>query len=940
MSGGTRVSELYVGGFGSSDSQMHERERVHWVCSQVSGVRVLEVGASQGIVSILLAREGFEVVGTEVEEASYEFAVEALAGEPDAVRGRLEFVLTDGSLDEFDDGSFDTVILGEVVEHLVQPERLLGEVERVLAPGGRLVLTTTVGLYPDVDHKESLFPSDLIGWFGEGYEYVDSTFITFPLGRFNNIGLTMTKRDGGGDTSRAGFMDPLLSIAEQALWEVQQGAESLRVDSMELRELLGEARTERNDARRNAAQRSRELATAKEQIVEVRKQIVEVRKQVGSETQREIDSLHRQLRDSFEVLASVYGSMDRMFHELPDQTPNDGLERLAQRLVETQNQLAATEYQLEDLRTWRGVRVGIALAESAHPKQFVQLPKRLREASQPVEPAPIREPVTTGDVLTGAGIEPGSLRRGVVADYPHLRVAHHGGPATYRNVAPHKPIDPTRIEEYVGYGADLLLIEPSPNTQPLTDDALRLYAEAGIPIVVYARTIADLDTHATGNVTLIVTDSPSVAQAAKEQAHDTPVLHINPSIDDTIYNPIGFQRDPEHGPVIFLTDPPRNPDLANDRVILLDPVTDLELFTTPATDRNQTAIPATGVLTDPTQLTDTIKHHTAVIDSVALHHTETGYLQQLLRYGATGTPIITTGSPNLSNLIPLDLIHLPATPHDTTTIIDNLANDTFERERHSIALRRHILANHTHRHRFDEILDRLDIPTPKPDVVSIMFVTNRPDFLEHAYTQIQNQEYPHKELITVLHGDDFDPDLAKHLNTTCDFPTTLIQAPTKWTLGDCLNTAIDHATGDLLTKMDDDDYYGKHHLTDLTQTRHYTNADIIGKPAEFVYLSHLDLTVFRETNATERFNGHIGGPTITMTSRAAHELRFSLVRSGVDVTLYERARPLGYTLYSTHPFEFVLNRHGAGHTWDPDDSHFLEVARATWPGLPEEDLGV
>jgi hypothetical protein len=728
-------------------------------------------------------------------------------------------------------------------------------------------------------------------------------------------------------------MDPLLAVTEQALWEVQQGAESLRLDSMELRESLGEARSERNDARRDAAQLSRELAVAKEQIVRVREQ-------VGAETQREIDSLHRQLQDQFEILASVYGAMDRMFHDLSDQAPTDDLERLAQRLAETQNQLASTEYQLEDLRTWRGVRVGIALAESAHPKQFVRLPKRLKAASRPVEPAPIRGTVTTGDVLTGAGIDPGSLRRGVVADYPHLRVAHHGGPATFGNVAPHKPIDATRIEEYIGYGADLLLIEPSPTTQPLDDDALGLYVEAGIPIVVYARTMADLETHVSGNVTLIVTDSPTVAQAAKERSGDIPVLHINPSIDDTIYNPIGFQRDPQHGPVVFLTDPPRNPNLATDRAILLDPVTDLELFTTPATDRNQTGIPATGVLTDPTQLNDVIKDRIAVIDSVALHHTETAYLKQLLRYGATGTPIITTGSPNLDNVIPRDLIHLPATPHDTTTIINNLTNDLFERERNSIPLRRHILANHTHRHRFDEILDRLDIATPKPDVISIMFVTNRPDFLEHAYTQIKNQDYPHKELITVLHGDDFDPDLAEHLNTTCDFPTTLIQAPTKWTLGDCLNTAIDHATGNLITKMDDDDYYGTHHLTDLTQTRHYTNADIIGKPAEFVYLSHLDLTVFRETNANERFNGHIGGPTITMTRRAAHELRFSLVRSGVDVTLYERARPLGYKLYSTHPFEFVLNRHGEGHTWDPDDSHFLGVARATWPDLPGEELGV
>ena len=186
---------MYYGTFGSRDSHLHERERVHWVCSQVVGEQVLEVGCSQGIVSILLAREGFDVVGTEVEPGSFAYAVAEREREPEAVQERLELRLTDGGLDDVADGSFDTVILAEVVEHLVQPERLLEPVARVLRPGGRLVVTTTVGLYPDLDHKESLFPSDLIGWFASRFDYVDSTLVTFPLGRFNNIGLAMTKRD-------------------------------------------------------------------------------------------------------------------------------------------------------------------------------------------------------------------------------------------------------------------------------------------------------------------------------------------------------------------------------------------------------------------------------------------------------------------------------------------------------------------------------------------------------------------------------------------------------------------------------------------------------------------------------------------------------------------------------------------------------------------------
>jgi SAM-dependent methyltransferase len=42
----------------------------------------------------------------------------------------------------FDDGSFDVVVFGEVIEHLFDPDSALDEIHRVLKPGGRLIVTT------------------------------------------------------------------------------------------------------------------------------------------------------------------------------------------------------------------------------------------------------------------------------------------------------------------------------------------------------------------------------------------------------------------------------------------------------------------------------------------------------------------------------------------------------------------------------------------------------------------------------------------------------------------------------------------------------------------------------------------------------------------------------------------------------------------------------
>jgi SAM-dependent methyltransferase len=41
----------------------------------------------------------------------------------------------------FSDDSFETVLLSDVLEHVVDPARLMAEIARVLAPGGKLILT-------------------------------------------------------------------------------------------------------------------------------------------------------------------------------------------------------------------------------------------------------------------------------------------------------------------------------------------------------------------------------------------------------------------------------------------------------------------------------------------------------------------------------------------------------------------------------------------------------------------------------------------------------------------------------------------------------------------------------------------------------------------------------------------------------------------------------
>jgi SAM-dependent methyltransferase len=105
----------------------------------LSGVRPadrsLDLGSGSGEFTAVLAGAGAEVVGVEVAEAAL---ARARSRHPE-----LEFRLApiDGPL-PFDDGAFDLVWCSEVIEHVADTARWLSEVRRVLARGGRLLLTT------------------------------------------------------------------------------------------------------------------------------------------------------------------------------------------------------------------------------------------------------------------------------------------------------------------------------------------------------------------------------------------------------------------------------------------------------------------------------------------------------------------------------------------------------------------------------------------------------------------------------------------------------------------------------------------------------------------------------------------------------------------------------------------------------------------------------
>ncbi|MFE4573235.1 glycosyltransferase [Paenibacillus chitinolyticus] len=151
---------------------------------------VLEIGCANGDLSIFIASHGAKLYGIDIDPVAIDLARHKVA---ELGFDTCHFQIGNGYKLQFEDDTFDTVVVAEVLEHVNDPYKILTEAHRVCRPGGTVIVSVPNGYsIPDPDHC-NIFTRDILNHLaqdtvGLSLDWVENVPSEWIMGTFRKEG--------------------------------------------------------------------------------------------------------------------------------------------------------------------------------------------------------------------------------------------------------------------------------------------------------------------------------------------------------------------------------------------------------------------------------------------------------------------------------------------------------------------------------------------------------------------------------------------------------------------------------------------------------------------------------------------------------------------------------------------------------------------------------
>lgn len=301
--------------------------------------------------------------------------------------------------------------------------------------------------------------------------------------------------------------------------------------------------------------------------------------------------------------------------------------------------------------------------------------------------------------------------------------------------------------------------------------------------------------------------------------------------------------------------------------------------------------------------------------------------RRIFEISAAGTPVITAPSQAVGNFFSEQEVPVAVDRKHAAQLTRALVGNGELNDRTVHLAQRKIWQAHTYSHRADTVLQHV-MPSRAVGVgrpsVSVLLPTIRPQNLEGVFRTLAGQRGVEPELVLLTHGFRLPQERLTELSNAFGLhKVVLLEASKDVSLGECLNRCVAAASGQVLTKMDDDDHYGPHYLSDQLHALAYSGADVVGKQTHYMHLENSNAALLRFASKEHRFTDFVMGPTIMARREVFFDHPFPHVAVGEDSAFLRAVHAAGKVVYSADRFNYFQVRTGRGHTWQVDDAELL-----------------
>jgi SAM-dependent methyltransferase len=888
------ITEAHLGRSGSGSTRQRARDRVNWLTASVRGPRILDIGCSEGMLELLLARAGHQVLGLDIDPAAIAAARDLVRREPPAVRDRIDLRVADALCGDIGEAGFDTVVLGEVLEHLGNPAAMLERATAVLKPGGRLVLTTPFGYSPHCDYRQEFRTTELVRLLSARF-VIDE--LTTADGYFRVIAHTLSAPVL--QERRAPDLHQLLVTTEEAAIASQHHLHG------QLKQLQGQLALKK-DSERVAAERIRRLLlqvqhqerVAAERVRRLLHQL-EHQKRVVATAQMRMRQAQLQLKQEQRSLRQELGRIVEKSLSSPL-----GILRLPYRIVKVYRRArkSAGPDQDEAASRIEASQVdALAPEEAAAPRTKTpaapQRPILHRDVSDafPPYPFPERPPRTSCRVAT------------ILDEFSDSCFRYEADLVRLTKEAWREQIEQNRpafllVESAWGGNREnwrgLIKDAESILDNPL--DALIDYCrDKGIPTVFWNKEDPpNFETFIEAAAKfdhVFTTDANCIERYRARLGHER-IAALPFAAQPEIHNPIGKLESDDYE-IAFAGTWYGHKHVERGALlpILLDVAVDYRLHIFDRMSghtRNdfyrfpdkygpflRKSLPYPNILSAYRQF-KVFLNVNSVTDSPTM------FARRVFEILASSTAVVSTASSGIEQMLG-DAVSVVHDEDEARSELQRLLADPIYRQRKAHLGYRRVLREHTYTARFCTIaravgLD-LEAPCESPKV-SIILPVGDERWLDNALANLRRQRYAAIEPLWIV-KQSAAPGLAERVMR--EYPGgTVAEVSAEASFATMLRRGIELAPGPLVTAFDPRDLYGPEFVGDLALALTYADADIAGKAAHFVALPSGAPPVLSEAASRHRHLDRVLG-TAWLARRDA------LDRIGIDrMPTVEDGRPM------------------------------------------------